>query len=89
MIEFDAEKHRLTLEQRGLDLARCAEVFEGEPLTIEDDRFDYGEPRYITLGFLDGRMVFVAWTQRGEHRRIISMRKANAREQQKYGPRFA
>jgi uncharacterized DUF497 family protein len=37
------------------------------------------------VGFLDGRMVVVAWTPRGEARRIISMRKANEREQERFG----
>lgn len=87
-IEFDPAKRRATLRQRGLDMAECEDLFAGATLTFEDDRQDYGEPRFITLGFLRGRMVFVAWTPRGADRRIISMRKANDREQKKYGPRF-
>ena len=62
--------------------------FAGATLTVEDNRKDYGEPRYITIGFLANRMVILAWTQRGKVRRIISMRKANEREQAVYGPRF-
>lgn len=58
-------------------------------LTVAGDRKDYGEERFIKVGFLDGRMVFVAWTPRGADRRIISMRKANRREQAKYGKRIA
>jgi uncharacterized DUF497 family protein len=41
-------------------------VFEGDTLTVEDTRFDYGESRYQTIGFLEGRMVMVVWTPRGE-----------------------
>ena len=40
-------------------------------------RQNYGEPRWNTVGFLDRRMVVLAWTQRGAARRIISIRKAN------------
>jgi uncharacterized protein len=87
-IEFDPAKQRLTLEHRGLDMARAGEVFDGATLTIEDDRLDYGEPRYISVGKLDGRMVVVVWTPRAKGRRIISMRKANEREQKAYGPRL-
>lgn len=87
-IEYDPEKRSATLEARGLDMAEVGEVFAGDTLTVEDDRRDYGEPRYITIGFLSGRMVVVAWTQRGDARCVISMRKANDREQGKYGPRF-
>jgi uncharacterized DUF497 family protein len=83
-IEFDPDKRVMTLAERGLDMARAAEIFEGEHLTVSDDRKDYGEKRLISVGFIDTRMVFVAWTQRGDAIRIISMRKANDREQEKY-----
>ncbi|MXX40329.1 MAG: BrnT family toxin [Gemmatimonadetes bacterium] len=87
-IEFDPAKRNATLQIRGLDMARAPDVFAGATLTVEDNRKDYGEPRYITIGFLANRMVILAWTQRGKVRRIISMRKANDREQAVYGPRF-
>lgn len=79
-IEFDADKRDRTLAERGLDFARAGELFAGATVTVEDARFDYGEPRFITVGALDGRLVVVVWTPRGEARRIISMRKANERE---------
>ena len=87
-VEFDEAKRDWTLEQRGLDMARAGEVFDGASLTIEDDRMDYGETRYITIGFLDERMVVLVWTPRGDVHRIISMRKANDREKTIYEPRF-
>lgn len=87
-IEFDPSKRQMTLEDRGLDTADAGRVFEGDHLIIEDDRLDYGEPRYITIGFLDERMVALVWAPRGEAIRIISMRKANDREQALYAPRF-
>ena len=42
----------------------------------------------VTIGYLGGRMVVLAWTVRGAARRIISMRKANEREKEKHGPRL-
>ena len=72
------------MSQRGLDFARAAEKFAGRHYTGEDLRDDYAEPRYITVGLLDGRMVVMVWTPRGEARRIISLRKANDREQKHY-----
>ena len=77
--EYDAGKREWTLRHRGLDFARCDEVFAGITVTREDRRHDYGERRFITAGILDGRMVVVVWTPRGQARRIISMRKANER----------
>lgn len=88
LIEFDPAKRERTLQERGLDMARAQEIFDGPTITVTDDRRDYGETRYITAGFLDGRMVFVAWTHRSPARRIISLRKANDREQELYAPRF-
>ncbi len=87
-IEFDPAKRQLTLEHRGLDMAQAGEIFEHTTLTIADDRKDYGEPRYITIGWLTGRMIVLVWTPRGAGRRIISLRKANDREQALYRHRL-
>jgi uncharacterized DUF497 family protein len=83
-IEYDPVKRSHALDARGLDFARAGEVFAGQHFTGADVREDYGERRYITVGYLDGRMVVMVWTPRGEARRIISMRKANEREQARY-----
>jgi uncharacterized DUF497 family protein len=70
------------------DFARAAEVFAGRHFTAEDLRRNYDECRYITVGKLDSRIVVIVWTPRGEARRIISMRKANEREQARYAHRL-
>jgi uncharacterized DUF497 family protein len=66
----------------------AAEVFAGVAIDIQDMRRDYGEPRIMTVGHLHGRMVIVVWTPRRETRHLISMRKANEREQARYAQRF-
>lgn len=58
-IQFDPDKRDKTLAERGVDFARAGEVFTGANVTAEDARFDYGEPRSITAGTLEGRMVVV------------------------------
>ena len=83
-IEFDQAKRDKTLQERGIDFAESNKVFLGPVLKLEDTRFDYSEPRFITYGWLDDRMVIIVWTPRGEVRRIISMRYANDREISKY-----
>lgn len=83
-ITFDPAKRDRTLAERGLDFAHAAEVFAGLQFTREDDRVDYGEQRFITVGLLNGRMVVVIWTPRNKARHVISMRKANEREQERY-----
>jgi uncharacterized protein len=62
LIEFDPAKHELTLHNRGLDMARAGEIFEGYTITVQDNRADYGEIRHITTGFLDLLMVVIVWT---------------------------
>ncbi|MBE2223444.1 MAG: BrnT family toxin [Anaerolineae bacterium] len=83
-IEYDPAKREQTLENRGLDFDRCHDVFNGPILEMEDTRIKYGESRFIVFGLLDTRMVVIVWTPRGDRRRIISMRKANEREQQRF-----
>jgi len=83
-ITFDSAKRDRALVERGVDFADAGRVFSGHHFTAEDDRTDYGEVRLITVGLLHGRMVVIVWTPRGAARRIISMRKANEREQNLY-----
>lgn len=73
-ISFDEAKRAVTLSNRGLDFADAARVFFGAVLEYEDDRFDYGEVRTISVGLLYGTVIVLVWTDRGEARHIISMR---------------
>jgi uncharacterized protein len=82
-LEFDPEKRDATLFARGLDFADAAAVFAGTTRTAQDERRDYPEVRFVTTGMLNGRLVVVVWTPIVGGRRIISMRKANEREQAK------
>lgn len=87
-ITFDQAKRDWTLAERGVAFQDAALVFAGRTYEWPDDRRDYGETRVITVGWLRGRMVIVVWTPRGETRHVISMRKANAREQAQYRERL-
>lgn len=88
-ISFDDLKRRETLARRGLDFADAWRVFDGPVFTFEDTRFVYPETRIATYGLLDDRLVAVIWTETRNGRRIISMRKANDREQARYRHRLA
>jgi uncharacterized DUF497 family protein len=87
-ITFDPAKRAVILKERGIDLLDAAKVFAGATATWVDDRFDYGETRYLTAGLLANRMVLIAWTQRGSSRRVISMRYCHAKEVRKFKRRF-
>ena len=83
-ISYDPQKRASTLLLRGLDFDDATKVFASRTIEYEDDRRDYGETRFITFGLLKGRMLALVWTSRGDARHIISMRKANEREQKIY-----
>ena len=87
-VEWDAAKSGSNLAKHGLDFADAELVFAGPSITFVDDRGDYGEQRFLTLGLLAGREVVIAHVQRGAATRIISMRKANRREQKIYQKRL-
>lgn len=87
-ITYDPAKREATLTERGLDFEDAAAIFGGATLTDEDARYDYGERRFQTVGFLDDAMVMVVWTPRGAARHVISMRRCNDRERPRYQKRF-
>ena len=88
-ITCDPAKRAATLASRDIDFLDAEQVFAGPTLTVQDTRRAYGEPRFQTVGFLAGRMVMVVWTPRGEARHVMSMRKCNDKEQNRYSQRFA
>jgi uncharacterized DUF497 family protein len=86
-ISFTPAKRDQTLAERGIDFADAAKVFDG-PHAIIESRPGYGEQRYITPGYLDGRFVIVIWTLRGDVRHIISMRYGHGKEEERYRNRL-
>ena len=82
--EWDEAKRRTNLTRHGIDFAALAEVFERAPVTILDDRYDYGEERYLTFGLLKGRVVAIVHTESDDVIRIISARKAQRYEEIEY-----
>jgi uncharacterized DUF497 family protein len=81
---WDEAKRYTNLRKHGLDFVDAPTVFTGPTFTFEDDRFAYGEQRFITLGLLRGRVVIIAQTEHDDEVHIISMRKETKREQTTY-----
>ena len=86
--EWDEAKNQANFVKHGLWFQDAEQVFASPCVTFEDDRFDYGEVRLLTLGLLAGRLVIIAHAPRKDGSRIISMRKGNRREQKIYKERF-
>jgi uncharacterized protein len=83
-IIFDPIKDRLNQDKHGCSLS-MAEGFDwDEALIWEDDRLDYGENRQVALGLIEDRIYCIVFVLRNENLRIISLRKANAREVKTY-----
>lgn len=74
-------KRQLNLEQHGFDFVDAPKVFDGPTFTYQDDRFDYSEQRFVTLGVLAGLVVSIVHTETPRLIRIISFRKATKHEQ--------
>jgi uncharacterized protein len=79
---WNEKKRRINLKDHRLDFRDAEEVLAGATFTFEDDRFDYGEQRWVTLGVLRGVVVSIVHTETEAEIHLISMRKATKRENQ-------
>lgn len=83
-IRFDSRKNERNIRDRGLSF-ECAAKFDFEQaLVFVDDRRDYGEVRYVGMGPIGGRLHVLCFTETNDGIRVISLRKANAREVTRY-----
>jgi uncharacterized DUF497 family protein len=83
-IEFDPDKSARNVRERGLAFELVAGFDFDTAILAPDVRGVYGETRFVAVGLMDDRLHVVAYTMRGETLRVISFRKANAREVHRY-----
>jgi uncharacterized DUF497 family protein len=85
LFDWDDAKAAQNVADHGVSFEAATLVFV-DPFALEwlDDREDYGEDRYVILGMVDGRLLYVAYTIRGGTIRIISARGAEPHERRKY-----
>jgi uncharacterized protein len=83
-IEFDPAKDEVNLAKHGVSLALAAELDWEAALVWFDARFEYDELRMIALAPKTEILYYVAFVDRGQARRIISLRRANRREVKHY-----
>ncbi len=79
-IEYDPDKNQRNIEERGISFEMVQNFDLATAKTIIDDRFDYDEVRYRSIGFIGARLYVLVWTPRKDALRVISLRKANKRE---------
>ena len=82
--EWDEEKRQRTLSERGIDFDLIKTFDWDTARVVQDDRADYGETRFRAIGLIEGRLFVVVITPRGDALRVISLRKANGREQKRW-----
>ena len=82
--EWDEKKRLEVIEKRGVDILESALIFEGRVLTKVDDRADYGEVRYISLGLVDEEPYVVVHTERNGATRLITAWKGGQLEREQY-----
>jgi uncharacterized protein len=85
-IRWNKQKGRINLAKHDVDFRQAALIFEGNPLIRIDDRFDYGEERWIAIGPIPGTMMIlhVVYMHREDIIRLISARPADEKESAEY-----
>ena len=81
-IEFDPGKDAINIEKHGISLERASDMMIAA--FVEDHRHDYGETRIRAFGKIDGIDHCLVYALRGEHIRVISLRRAHSKEMKRY-----
>lgn len=83
--DWDETKNQINIDKHGIDFADVVELFNHPMLTLLDEREDYGEDRWIGIGWIKSLIGVVIYTERdGDVIRIISARKATKTEVRHY-----
>lgn len=81
---FDPDKNTKNILKHGLSFENSLQFDFETALIIPDIRYDYGENRFIAYGYIGSRLYVLVFTMRNLKKRLISFRKANAREKKLY-----
>lgn len=83
-ISYDPRKNERNILERGLSFEAARQFGFESALVHIDDRQEYGEVRYVALGWLENRLHVLCFTEEAEGIRVISFRRANDREVKRY-----
>jgi uncharacterized DUF497 family protein len=81
---WNEAKNESNINKHGIDFNDVTVIFKGITITIEDDRFDYPERRFVTFGMIFEHVIVVVHTESETEIRILSARKATKNEQREY-----
>jgi uncharacterized DUF497 family protein len=85
LYEWSETKRKSNLSKHGVDFATIEYFVWEEAVVIPDNRKNYGESRFLAFGRIGDRLHCLTFSVRSENIRIISFRKANSREVERYG----
>ena len=83
MFEWDEAKRLINIEKHRLDFEDAGLVFDGRP-ALHVPATSHDEARFASITMIGAKFYTVIWTQRGEHRRIISFRRSRDGEERAY-----
>jgi uncharacterized protein len=85
-IEYDPAKDEINRAKHGVSLAEASGFDWGTALEREDDRFDYGELRFVAIGLIEARLYVMVFTEGSDDDtiRAISLRPAEKHEMRYY-----
>jgi uncharacterized DUF497 family protein len=84
IFEWDEAKSQANVERKRLSFGWAPFLFDGPTAEAPDERRDYGEARIKAVGMIADRCFVCVFTDRGDVRRIISLRRANRKEANGY-----
>lgn len=82
--EWDEQKRLSNIDKHGIDFVGACQIFDSYTVEFEDNRYDYGEDRYIAIGKTNDKILTVIYTYRDDIIRIISARKSTKYERNIY-----
>ena len=84
-LKFDPTKSERNQRERDLPFERAHDFDFETAIIYTDERFDYPEPRFIAIGYLENRLHVLVFAEERDSLRVIRFRKANEREAEKFG----
>jgi uncharacterized protein len=88
LFKWYEQKRLENLSKHGIDFVDTKEICQGEVSEVPSEQQEHGEQRHLAYGVLEGRIIAVVFTWRGEARRLISARRARRHERQDYQDAF-
>ena len=82
--EWDENKNQANIAKHGVNFLSAEGFNWATAIETVDNRMNYGEERWIALGFIGDHLHVLVYVHRSDSIRIISLRKANKREREYY-----